>query len=94
VDAHDLLRSGALGQLDRVVTYLAGEHVPPAGVALASLLSRLPWRLDNTLILEMLLLDDHPEVISAAAATLARHPDAVCALQMTTLDHLRVHPNR
>ena len=85
----------ALGwdELDPVVTVLAGESAGELRAGLALLLGTLPWRASNTALLEPLLLDDNHEVVSAAAHTLARHPDAVATLAPETLDRLRVHAN-
>ena len=85
----------ALGwdELDPVVTALAGERAGVLRAGLALLLSTLPWRASNTALLEPLLLDDCHEVVSAAAHTLARHPEAVATLPPETLDRLRVHTN-
>jgi hypothetical protein len=85
----------ALGwdELDPVVTVLTGERAGELRAGLALLLSTLPWRASNTALLEPLLLDDCHEVVSAAAYTLARHPEAVATLPPETLDRLRVHTN-
>jgi hypothetical protein len=90
-----LAAAGSLGweQLDAVIDSLAGEHHPALLSALASLLGTLPWREANLSLLEPLLHHSDYEVVSAAASTLARHPNAALRLDRKWIDHLRVHSN-
>jgi hypothetical protein len=59
----------------------------------ASLLTALPWRASNGPRLCVLLEDDDPEVIAAAAHTLAGHPEAAMLVPAELLASLRAHPN-
>lgn len=90
-----LVFGGSLGwtQLADVVAMLAGSRNPTLRSKLPSLLMALPWRPENILLLEPLLLEDDPDVVSAAAHTLAGHPDAVRQLRPATLERLRHHSN-
>lgn len=87
--------AGSLGwdQLEPVISCLAAERDPVLRVRLASLLTALPWRGENVRLLDPLLLDDNHEVVSAAAHTLARRPDAIRSLAPQVLSHLRSHLN-
>jgi hypothetical protein len=87
--------AGALGwdQLLPVVSLLGRERDPALRAGLASLLVALPWRPSNVLLIAPLLLDDNYEVVSAAAHTLAQHPDDARKLDTGILDHLRSHGN-
>lgn len=87
--------SGAIGwdQLSGVVDVLAEEPSSTLRAALASLLMALEWRPTSSAMLEPLLRDPDPEVIAAAAHTLAGHPDAVRRLDSRRLDQLRRDQN-
>jgi hypothetical protein len=90
-----LVFGGHLGwdELADVVTMAAGSRHATLRAALSALLTALPWRSANIHLLEPLLNDADPDVVSAAAHTLAGHPDAVRQLQPRTLEELRRHTN-
>ncbi len=80
-------------ELADVVTMLTISSSPTLRAALPSLLMALPWRSTNTRLLEPLLRDSDPGVVSAAAHTLAGHPEAVRELDPKLLDLLQRHRN-
>jgi hypothetical protein len=90
-----LIFGGSIGwdQLGGVIAMLAQSPSPALRAKLASVLTALPWRATNVQWLEPLLRDADPEVVSSAAHTLARHPDATRQLRPLTLEQLRANPN-
>jgi hypothetical protein len=76
-------------ELGPVVERLAGESAPALKAGVAGLLSALPWREESVGVLRWMLEDENAEVVSAAAHTLARHPEAVSGLDPGILERLR-----
>jgi hypothetical protein len=90
-----LVREGVVDvqRLVPIVSLLAAAQEPTLRAALPSFVGALPWSAASASALALLLEDDDHEVVSAAAETLAWHPDAVLTLDSRLLDRLRTHPN-
>ena len=87
--------AGPLGwnELDRVVSYLIGQSIQFSEWDWRRYWPRCLGTSTDVSILEPFLFDENWEVVSAAAYTLAGHPDAVRALDTKVFDHLRAHSN-
>jgi hypothetical protein len=84
-------RSVGWDQLGGVVATLGKSTDPAFRMALASILMALPWRSSNVEILEPLLNDADPDIVAAAARTLAGHPGDVRRLHPQIIEQLRRH---